>query len=163
MARAFGDIRALRGVLALVGNQSESVNAIFDGWRHGRGCDKAFGAVASTPAQKFARFGAAIEAVKIAIGVGLAPALSDAAVAMTKWLGNADNQKALTDAFKDTADALKDVVGFAKDASDKLGGLKEVAKLVPLLGFLQGAENHRLAASPVGCAGSSGAVVAGAA
>jgi TP901 family phage tail tape measure protein len=126
MAKAFGDIRALRGVLALVGSQADAVGGIFERLADSTGsAADAFGAVANTPAQKFARFGAAVDAVKIAIGVGLAPALADAAVAMTKWLGNVDNQQALTNGFRDAAGALKEIVNGVKLVIETLGGLRD--------------------------------------
>jgi len=87
LAQAFGDQRAIRGVLALVGNQSKQVEGIFN--RMGRSAgslNTAFGAVSNDTQMKFNRMVAQLQASAIQLGAALAPIVLKIASALKKLI-----------------------------------------------------------------------------
>lgn len=85
LAKAFGDIRALRGVLALVGNQSAATEGIFKRLRDTTGSlSTAFDAVSKTTAQRFRQLQASAQVLGISIGAIIAPLAGEVAQALTK-------------------------------------------------------------------------------
>src|ERR1043166_4313766 len=74
IAKAFGDVRALRGVLALVGKQAQETTGIFQRMNDVTGSTAAaFAAVSKDTAQRFREMRAAVEVAGIRIGAVLAP------------------------------------------------------------------------------------------
>jgi TP901 family phage tail tape measure protein len=151
---AIPEIRAFRGVLALVGKQAGPVKAIFDRLAKSTGSlGAAFNAISGTQAQQFAQLNASLEVFKITVGAALAPAIKDVLDPLTKWLAKTENQKRvqgeLTRTVRDAVGGIRAFLGVvrplaaaAKDATDQLGGLKRVVELLTvafvaskLLGF----------------------------
>jgi TP901 family phage tail tape measure protein len=142
LAEAFGDIRGLRGVLALVGKQAEATRGIFNRLSQSTGSlGTAFGAVSRTQAQQFAQLSASLEVFKITIGAALAPAIKDILGPLTKWLAQTKNQKRvqreLTQTVQDAVgavrgfvDAVKPMVEVAKNAADQIGGMRKAVQLL---------------------------------
>ncbi len=142
LSKAFGDVRALRGVLALVGTQFGEVNGIFERLQRSAGStQKAFNAISDTTFQKFQRLNAAVDTARITIGAAFAPAAERAASAVANWLSKTENQEkiqraaekgarvlertvlAVADAFKTLRDTLSPVV-------DLMGGLENAIRLL---------------------------------
>lgn len=96
MSKAFPNIRALRGLLALIGKQAGSTQQIFGRMKDSTGAlSTAFGAVSKDADFQFARFNAAIKATQIQLGAALAPAAAKAAAAIAGWLSKTENQRRL--------------------------------------------------------------------
>ena len=83
LAKAFGDVRAVRGVLALVGAQADATRGIFERMAKSAGAtQKAFDAVSQTTAQRFRQMRAAAEVAGISIGALFAPLAGKVASAL---------------------------------------------------------------------------------
>lgn len=81
--KAFGDIRAFRGVIALVGKQAGATEQIFKDMANTTGSlSTAFGAVSKTTAQQFRDLRSSAEVAGISIGAILAPIAGKAAQAL---------------------------------------------------------------------------------
>lgn len=149
MAQAFPNIRALRGLFALVGKNAEQTRAVFARMVDSTGSlDTAFGAISKTTTQRFARMSAAIEAAQIRIGAALAPVaeivakeVTKIANSLSKWLDNTENQRRVQHALnqtlgdakaviKGTRDVLVPLIGTVKAVADKMGGLRQATRLL---------------------------------
>ncbi len=87
LAQVIPNVRALSGVLGTAGAQGEAFNQILSDIQNSVGIlDEAFERVKDTPAQSFAELKAQAEAVAIALGDELAPALADVLTAMKPLL-----------------------------------------------------------------------------
>ena len=74
LAAAFGDIRALRGILNLVGKQAGQTTAVFNDLAHSTGsAKKAFDAIDKTTAQQFRKLKASVQVLGISLGAIFAP------------------------------------------------------------------------------------------
>ena len=83
MANAFPNIRALRALLGLVGEDGGKVAAIFQRMaKSGGSLGVAFGAAEETASHNIDVFNASIKALQIAFGQGLLPVVSEAAQAL---------------------------------------------------------------------------------
>lgn len=164
MAKAFGDVRALRGVLSLVGKQGAATAGIFDRLAKSSGATKsAFGAISETQAQQFAKLNATLKVLSITLGSALAPAILDIVRPLNAWFAKTENQREAQKKLKDTVrgaisgikdfiDAVKPLAGFAKDASDKLGGLKRTLELLAVLWAAGKVTSYAAALTGVGTA-----------
>jgi len=80
MAGAFREIRALRGVFSLIGNQAQTTAGIFDRMSHSAGSlETAFGAVKEDDLNRWRRFSATVDTLKIKLGGALSKPLTEAA------------------------------------------------------------------------------------
>lgn len=85
LAQAFPNIRALRGLLALIGKQSAEVAGIFQRTGVAAGAtSRAFAAVSGDVAQKFRRMRAAAQVTGITLGAMFAPVTGAIADTLTK-------------------------------------------------------------------------------
>ncbi|HSE45812.1 MAG TPA: phage tail tape measure protein, partial [Gemmatimonadales bacterium] len=85
LAQAFGDVRALRGILNLVGKQTKSTQEVFDKLANSAGSAKqAFDAVDKDTAQQFRKLKASAEVLGISVGAIFAPLAAGAATALAK-------------------------------------------------------------------------------
>jgi len=162
LAKAFGDQRAIRGVLALVGKQADSVRGIFDRLGQSTGSlGKAFGAVSKTQAQQFAKLNASLDTFKITLGAALAPAILKVIGPLNKWLSVSKNQKKVQDdiraavknvvqTVRDLKDALTPLVQTTADVVRKLGGLKEVLKGIAAVLVVSKIVNYSAAIAGIG-------------
>lgn len=83
LAKAFGDERAIRGVLNLVGKQAEQTAGVFQRVKNSAGStETALKAVSKTAAQQFRKFQASAEVAKISLGALFAPLAGSAAKAL---------------------------------------------------------------------------------
>jgi TP901 family phage tail tape measure protein len=77
--RVFGNVRALTGVLSLMGSNAAATEEIFDSLASSTGAlDTAFGAAADTGAFAFAQAKASIEVALLEVGEQILPKLADA-------------------------------------------------------------------------------------
>ncbi len=84
LANAFGDVRALRGILNLVGKQTKQTTEVFDKLAHSAGSAKiAFDAVSKDTAQQFRKLKASAQVMGIALGAIFAPIAGQIAGALT--------------------------------------------------------------------------------
>ncbi len=103
LAKAFGDVRAVRGVLALVGGDVRKTQQVFDSLRKSSGSLKtAFDAVSSTTAQRFRQLRSSVQVLGISIGAILAPlagivakGLAGAADEFTKFVDKIGKQQTI--------------------------------------------------------------------
>lgn len=142
LRKAIPEIRAFRGVLALVGKQSSAVRGIFERLAKSTGSlETAFNAVSKTQAQQFAKLNASLQVFKITLGAALAPAINNVLVPLNKWLSQTENQKKVQKELTDTVRsvvggirsliaALKPLAQLAKNTSDQLGGLQNTLRLL---------------------------------
>ncbi|HSE44716.1 MAG TPA: phage tail tape measure protein, partial [Gemmatimonadales bacterium] len=85
LSQAFGDVRALRGILNLVGKQTKSTQEVFDKLANSAGSAKtAFDAVDKDTAQQFRKLKASAEVLGISVGAIFAPLAAGAATALAK-------------------------------------------------------------------------------
>lgn len=149
MSQAIPNVRALRGVLQLVGKDADQVRGVFGRLSESTGSlGHAFSAVNRTTQQQFNRTAAAIQASEIRIGAALAPVaeqfakqIAKIAVSLSNWLADSKNQErvqrdlsaAMKDAksvFQGLAAVIVPLAKDAKDAADAIGGLKSAVKLL---------------------------------
>jgi TP901 family phage tail tape measure protein len=96
MAKAFPNVRALRGILALVGKQAGSTAGVFARMSDTTGSlSTAFGAVSKDATFRFAQLSAAIKSIGITLGIALLPMVEKYTAELTKWLSKAKNQRKL--------------------------------------------------------------------
>lgn len=81
--KAFGDIRAFRGVIALVGKQASSTRQIFKDMADTTGSlQTAFGAISQTSQQQFNKLKASAQVLGVAVGAIFAPLAGEVAGAL---------------------------------------------------------------------------------
>ena len=102
MAQVFTNVRALRGVLSLVGKSASDTFMIFRRMAGStRALAVAFGAISKDPAQRFRAFQATVESLEIAIGSALLPTVVKIGDAMGKWLSKPGNIEKLNKGVQD--------------------------------------------------------------
>lgn len=140
MSKAFGNIRALRGVLGLVGNQAASTKQIFEQMMITTGSlATAFGAVSKDPQFRFAQFNASLQVLKVTVGSALLPVVLQVTDAITKWISQTKNQERLTRDIREAVSVLKNVISGLYDA------LTPVIAAIKLLGKVVGGTEHAVA------------------
>lgn len=135
LSAAFPNIRALRGLLALVGKDAENVRKVFADMTDTTGSlNTAFSAVSKDSAQQFRKMQAALEVTGITIGSALNPAILSVTKSLNEWLGKSKNQERLTRDIKDAVGILTDTLKTAKAVWDEfsgaVGGARNALKLL---------------------------------
>lgn len=131
MARAFPNIRALRGILALVGRQSKEVAGIFGDFSNTTGSlSTAISAVANTTKHKIDQMKAAVQSLGITLGAAFAPIATKIAVGVTKgaeqlrkFFEEVGRRHTFTAKVKVVFTGLENItVGLGKRLGNLLGG-----------------------------------------
>lgn len=124
LAKAFGDVRAVRGVLALVGNQAGATADIFDRLSKSAGASaSAFDAVSKDTAQRFRQLRASAEVAGISIGALFAPlagqvakALASAATQFSQFVDRITAQRTLVGRLNVVWEGVQDAARGAESA-----------------------------------------------
>lgn len=133
LVRAVTDIRALRGVLSLIGKQSDQVEGVFRRLQDsGNSLKTAFGAVSSDTVQRFARMKAALQVIAVQLGAAFAPvagriasALTGAAAAVSDFIDDLGRQRGFQAKVDIVVDRAQNVTAaLQKRVGDAVGKIR---------------------------------------
>lgn len=128
ISRAFPDIRALRGVLSLVGKQSAEVTGIFNRLADSAGSlQLAFGAVSGDRAFRFAKLKAQAEVASITLSSALAPAFLKVASAVSAASKFMSDHRTTTKVLLGTLVSLAAVIGTVTVATKTYAAVTTLA------------------------------------
>lgn len=136
LSKAFPNMRAFRGILALVGQDANKTAAVFKsfGKSLASSTETAFAAISKSPEQRFRQLGAAVDVLKIRIGSALLPTIQGVTKSMVDWLSKTKNQEAVTKTLTSIVGGLVSVLRTAHNAvktvTSVFGGWKTSIELV---------------------------------